>query len=163
MSTTSSQFTLNDNIEGLANLCQCYDYLSEYPDPNTKTALEHIELQLDSLSDFAFQSLLFPRIVNYVLTYSRHTMDIYVYAGCHILEIDANSETPNVTFTICYDNTKPCNTTSEKYKITVMGALIGSKLVTIKIEYFESDELVETRMDNISKHTDFTKWLDDNI
>jgi len=72
------EFMLNDNIECLANLCQCYDYLAEYQDPNAGETLAYIEKQLEQLSDLAFQKLLFPRIVNYIKTYSHHTAQTYV-------------------------------------------------------------------------------------
>jgi hypothetical protein len=110
------QFTVNDNIECLANLCQCYDYLAEYQDPNAGETLAYIEKQLAQLSDLAFRSLLFPRIVNYIKTYSHHTAQTYVYIKYRIVEIDANTESPSVTFIECYDyKVKP--NPNEQFKI----------------------------------------------
>jgi hypothetical protein len=161
------QFTVNDNIECLANLCQCYDYLDEYQDPNTKTALEHIEHQLASLSDFAFRSLLFPRIVNYIKTYSHHTAHTYVYIEYRIVEIDANTEYPSVTFIECYDYEEEPKT-NEQFKITVMkhDASVDGNTVPVKLEVFRVDDaltLNSCKTHSMTKHDDITKWLAENI
>ena len=161
------QFKLNDNLESLANLCQCYDYLSEYPDPNTKKALEHIEHQLDLLSDFAFRNLLFPRIVNYIKTYSHHTMHTHVYFEYRIVAIDSAAEFPNVTFIECYDyevEPKP----NEQFKITVMknDASVDGNTVPVKLEVFRVDgalTLDSCKIHSMTKNDDITKWLAENI
>lgn len=163
------QFKLNDNLESLANLCQCYDYLAEYPDPNTKTALEHIEYQLDLLSDFAFRSLLFPQIVNYIMTYSHNTMHTYVYFEYRIVAIDSSAECPSVTFIECYEyEVEP--ETNEQFKITVMkhDASADGCMVPVKLEVFRIDSGGALTLDSckthlMSKYDDITKWLAENI
>ncbi len=169
MSTHNSQLTLNDNIEGLANLCQCYDYLAEYPDTEAKETLEHIGKQLEQLNTLAFRKLLFPRIVNYIKTYSQHTMETYKYIEYRIVAIDSTSECPSVTFIECYDyEVEP--KTNEQFKITVMknDVPVDSNTVPIKLEVFRVDSgcaltLDSCKIHSMTKHDDITKWLAENI
>ncbi len=163
------QFTLNDNIEGLANLCQCYDYLDEYQDPNVRETLAYIEKQLDQLSDFAFRKLLFPRIVNYIKTYSHHTHQTYTYIEYRIVAIDSTSECPSVTFIECYDYEVEPNP-NEQFKITVMKHCESAdgSMVPVKLEVFRVDgggalTLDSCKIYSMIKNDDITKWLAENI
>ncbi len=167
MSTHNSQLTLNDNIEGLANLCQCYDYLAEYPDTEAKETLEHIGKQLEQLNTLAFRKLLFPRIVNYIKTYSQHTMETYKYIEYRIVAIDSTSECPSVTFIECYDyevEPKP----NEQFKITVIGSEFKDGLVPIKLEVFRVDNggaltLDSCKIHSMTKHDDVAAWISNNM
>ncbi len=169
MSTHNSQFTLSDNIEGLAKLCQCYDYLAEYQDPNARDTLTYIEKQLDQLSDLAFRKLLFPRIVNYIKTYSHHTHQTYIYIEYRIVVIDSTCECPSVTFIECYDyevEPKP----NEQFKITVMktGALEDDRMVHVKLEVFRVGGNGALTLDSskthiFTKHDDVAAWISNNM
>ncbi len=167
MAIPNLQFTLSDNIEGLANLYQCYDYLDEYQDTEARETLEHIEKQLDQLSDLAFRKLLFPRIVNYIKTYSHHTHQTYTYIEYRIVAIDSTSECPSVTFIECYDYEVEPNP-NEQFKITVIGSEFKDGLVPVKLEVFRVDRgcaltLDSCKIHSMTKHDDITKWLAENI
>jgi hypothetical protein len=125
-----------------------------------------MESRITELENAAFQSLIFPRIVNYLITYSAPTVEEGTYSGYKILNVDATATWPNVTYrwNSGYDNQPPSDT--DIMKLTMLVTTNETGMVILKIESMNEDIDDQPRFERIvhlTKHTNLVAWLDANL
>lgn len=157
---------LYKRLDRLCDLFTCEEYLAKYPDTQVSKAISNMESRIAELENAAFQSFVFPRIVNYLMTYSVPTVEQGIYAGYEILEVDATATWPYVTFrwNSGLDNHPP--TDSDIMKLTMLATMYGIGMVTMKIESVDEDSDDKPRYERIvhlTKHEDLVAWLDANL
>ena len=164
--TTNTPTPLYKRLDRLCDLFTCEEYLAKYPDPQVSKVISDMESRITELENAAFQSLIFPRIVNYLMTYSAPTVEQGIYSGYEILNVDSSAAMPNITYrwNSGYDNKSPSD--SNIMKLTILATMYGTGMVTLKIESMNEDSDDQPRFERIvhlTKHTDLVAWLDANL